>query len=92
MITKLPDRSPALPHPATALPMMKTAELGAAALVKEPSSNTMSDTRYVHFIENMVKIRPQTGWKAQAVIKYAEPYQPMSLLELSACVTWGIAW
>lgn len=53
-MTKLPVKRPAPPYPATALPIMKMAELGAAALAKDPSSNILSDTTYVHFIEHMV--------------------------------------
>jgi hypothetical protein len=38
-ITRLPQKIPAAPNPATALPMIKAMELGAAAQITEPTSN-----------------------------------------------------
>lgn len=41
---------------------------------------------------NSVKTRPKTGWNAQAVSKYDEPYQPMSAVEWNSAVMNGIAY
>jgi hypothetical protein len=38
---------PAAPHPHTTLPNMRHRESGAAALIIEPTTKIVSDTRYV---------------------------------------------
>jgi hypothetical protein len=35
---------------------------------------------------------PKTGWKAQAVSRYDDPYQPMSDVERNSAVINGIAY
>jgi hypothetical protein len=41
MIRREPEKRPAEPRPATARPMMKTVEVGAAPQMAEPISKTM---------------------------------------------------
>jgi hypothetical protein len=50
MIVKPPLNMPAAPRPATALPMMKTAEEGATPHMSDPSSNRIMKPRYVYWI------------------------------------------
>jgi hypothetical protein len=41
--------------------------------------------------EKSVKTRPNIGWKAQAVSRYAEPYHPISGVDWNSCVMYGMA-
>jgi hypothetical protein len=66
-ITKAPVRMPALPQPATALPTIKTKDVGARAQIKLPIANTMMAAKNDQRILNLVYTRPYNGWKAQAV-------------------------
>jgi hypothetical protein len=49
------------------------------------------EKRYDHLIEKSVKTRPNRGWKAHAVSRYAEPYHPRSGVEWNSAVMYGIA-
>lgn len=51
IIIMLPVKIPAEARPATALPMMKAMELGAAPQRAEPTSKTTRQIRKVHFVE-----------------------------------------
>lgn len=51
IIIILPVKIPAEARPATALPMIKVIELGAAPQTAEPTSKTTSETRKAHFVE-----------------------------------------
>jgi hypothetical protein len=53
-IIRAPEKMPAEPTPATALPMMRTIELGATPQIKLPSSKTPIATKYTHLIEKNV--------------------------------------
>jgi hypothetical protein len=54
MITRAPEKIPALPTPATARPRMKTVEVGAAPQRTDPTSkNPMAET-YTHLMERNV--------------------------------------
>jgi hypothetical protein len=44
---------------------------GAIPQIKEPSSKTNRDSRYVHLGLNMVYSLPHTSWNAHCVRKYA---------------------
>ncbi|KFY42780.1 hypothetical protein V494_02248 [Pseudogymnoascus sp. VKM F-4513 (FW-928)] len=48
-ITRPPQKIPAAPNPATALPIMKAVELGAAAHTTEPTSNMAMAVMKVNF-------------------------------------------
>lgn len=83
---------PALPNPAIARPMINVAEDGAKPLIIEPISKTNIERRYDHLTLKRVKTRPKTGWKAHAVRRYDEPYQPMSAVDLNSAVIKGMAY
>jgi hypothetical protein len=51
MIIKAPEKRPAAPEPATALPMMSIVELTAKAHIKLPTSNVAMKEMYVHLRE-----------------------------------------
>jgi hypothetical protein len=89
--TKLPVRIPALPSPAMERPMIRAIEVGEIPHISDPTRNIPSETIYDHFMLNIVKIRPYNGWKADAVSRYEDPYQPMSSGELNSLVMKGIA-
>ncbi|CEF78399.1 unnamed protein product [Fusarium graminearum] len=57
-----PQKTPAAPSPAMALPMMNTGELGAAAHSMEPASKIIDEARYTHFKFQKVYILPNAGW------------------------------
>jgi hypothetical protein len=57
-----PQKTPAAPSPAMALPMMNTGELGAAAQSMEPASKIIDEARYTHFKFQKVYILPNAGW------------------------------
>ena len=90
-ITKLPVRTPALPNPATARPMMRVRELCATPHMSDPIMKRNMDSKNDHLTEKSKKTRPNTGWNAHAVRRYAEPYQPMSGVDLNSSVMYGIA-
>jgi hypothetical protein len=69
MMTSDPHNTPEPPSPARARPTMKTAELGAAAQIRDPTSNTKSDHMKVHLSEYKVYILPKNSWNAQVVIR-----------------------
>ena len=79
------------PRPAMDLPRMKATEFGAAPQRAEPASNSRMDVRKVALMLKKVYSFPNTSWKAQLVIRYAVPYQPISPAELNSLVIWGIA-
>ena len=58
MMMKDPVRTPALPSPCTALPTIKTAELGETPQMRLPSSKMANEMRKVVFVSNVVKMRP----------------------------------
>jgi hypothetical protein len=88
---RAPVARPAAPSPAIALPTIKQAELGAAAHRTEPTSKMTSVPKYIHLTLNSAYIFPIINWKAHAVNKYAEPYQPTSPSELNSVVIFGMA-
>lgn len=90
-MTKLPERTPALPSPATARPMMSVMELFAIPQRSEPNRKTIMATRNAVLTEKSQNTRPNTGWNAHAVSRYVAPYQPMSGVDLNSCVTYGVA-
>lgn len=90
--TKLPVRIPALPRPAMARPTIKVIEFGATPQSSEPISNRNRAVRYAFLTEKSMKTRPNSGWKAHAVSRYADPYHPMSGVEWNSWVMYGIAW
>jgi len=90
--TKLPVRIPALPRPAIARPMIKVIEFGATPQSSEPISNKKRAIRYAFLTEKSMKMRPNSGWKAHAVSRYAEPYHPISGVDLNSWVMYGMAW
>lgn len=63
MMIIAPQKTPAAPSPAMALPMMKAAELGAAAQRMEPPSKIMEEIKYTHLRLKKVYILPKVGWK-----------------------------
>jgi hypothetical protein len=69
MITSDPHNTPEPPSPEIARPTMKTAELGAAAQIKDPISNTKSESMKVHLSEYKVYSLPKRSWNAQVVIR-----------------------
>jgi hypothetical protein len=66
--------------------MIKVTESEATPQMSEPISRTKIASRYDQFAENRRKTRPKTGWKAHAVSRYEEPYQPMSLVDENSLV------
>jgi len=82
---------PAEPSPETALPTINAAELGAAPHTAEPISNSSTETRNVPLTLKNVYNFPNSSWNAQLVIRYAAPYQPMSVTERNSFVISGIA-
>ncbi len=71
--------------------MISVIEFFATPHMSEPSSKKKRANRYDFLTEKIIKIRPKTGWNAEAVSKYAEPYQPISGVELNSPVIFGIA-
>lgn len=67
--------------------MIKTIEFGAAPQSSEPISNRDMAVKYASLTEKSVNTRPNIGWKAHAVSRYAEPYQPMSGVDWNSWVT-----
>jgi hypothetical protein len=63
MMIMAPQNTPAAPSPAMALPMMKAAELGAAAQRIEPPSKMIEEIKYTHLRLKKVYILPKVGWK-----------------------------
>lgn len=53
-IINAPEKIPALPTPATALPMIRAMEFGATPQIRLPSSKIPIAMRYTHFIEKYV--------------------------------------
>jgi hypothetical protein len=51
---RAPEKMPAEPTPAKALPMMRAIELGATPQTKLPSSKTPIAIKYTHLIEKYV--------------------------------------
>lgn len=51
MIMMHPENNPAAPTPATALPTMRVAELGATPHINDPTSNIVKATKYVHLMD-----------------------------------------
>ena len=51
---KAPEKIPADPNPAIALPTIKAVELGATPQIKEPNSKMPIATRYTYLIEKKV--------------------------------------
>jgi hypothetical protein len=82
---------PAAPIPESALPKMKTGELGAAPQMAEPISKIKMLERRTSLTEYSVYSLPNNSWNAQHVNKYALPYQPTSGRELKSLVISGIA-
>lgn len=76
--TKLPVKTPALPNPAMARPTIRVMEFGATPHNSDPNSKKNIANRYDFLTEKSINTRPKTGWNAQAVSKYADPYQPIS--------------
>lgn len=70
---------------------MRVIELGATPDIKDPSRNMNMASMYDHLIWNSVKTRPNTGWNAQAVNRYDEPYHPISGVLWNSAVMYGIA-
>jgi hypothetical protein len=89
--TKLPVKIPALPKPAIARPMIRVMEFLDTPQRSEPISNNSKAVRYAFLTEKSVKTRPNIGWKAQAVSRYAEPYHPISGVDWNSCVIYGMA-
>jgi len=52
MITRAPEKRPEAPTPATARPMIRTAELEDNAHIKDPPSKAKRNVRYEAFKEN----------------------------------------
>lgn len=53
-MTIAPVVAPALPRPAMARPMMKAVDVGAAAQMMEPTSNTIIAVMKVHLVVKYV--------------------------------------
>lgn len=62
-----PEKIPAEPRPAMALPTIRASEVGAMPQMKEPSSKMKRAIRYVHLMEKKVYSLPKVSWKAQVV-------------------------
>lgn len=62
-----PEKIPAAPTPAMALPIMKTTELGAAPQIAEPISNSTTVARKVFFTEKKVYSLPNINWNEHVV-------------------------
>ena len=90
-ITMAPDMMPADPSPATARPMMKATEVGAAPQMAEPISNSAMAVRKTALMLKKVYSLPYISWKAELVSRYALPYQPMSVTEWKSSVIFGMA-
>lgn len=82
---------PADPSPATARPMMKATELGAAPQRAEPASNSVMADRNTTLMLKKVYNLPNMSWKAELLSRYALPYQPMSVTEWKSSVICGMA-
>lgn len=52
--------------------------------MRDPPRNISMASRYDHLTEKSTKILPKRGWKAHAVRRYAEPYQPISAVDLNS--------
>lgn len=65
-----PEKMPAPPTPAIALPAIKTEEELAAPQIKEPTSKMMMATRKVHLTEKMLYSLPKGSWNAAVVRRY----------------------
>lgn len=58
---KLPEKIPAPPTPATALPIISAVEDGAAPQTAEPTSKIMIAMRKIHFAGKMTKSLPKSS-------------------------------
>lgn len=65
-----PEKMPAPPTPAIALPAIKTAEELAAPQINEPISKIMMVTRKVHLTDRMLYSLPNGSWNAAVVRRY----------------------
>lgn len=75
---RAPIEIPVAPKPATARPMMRQSEFGAAAHNIEPISKTATEAIKHHFMLYWVYSFPKINCEQHEVNRYADPYQPMS--------------
>jgi hypothetical protein len=76
-----PEKMPAPPTPAMALPAIKTAEELAAPQINEPISKMMMLTRKVYLTERMLYSLPKGSWNAAVVRRY------LCKVRHSACIS-----
>jgi len=67
IIVTLPENIPPEAIPESALPVMKTVELGAAPQRRDPTAKIDVTVMYTYFASNIWNILPHVGWRAVAV-------------------------
>lgn len=83
--------SPAPPIPEIARPRINASDDGAAPETTDPTSKMSKAAKNTHFMAYSAYSLPKKSWKHVMVIRYEEPYQPMSSRELNSEVILGTA-
>ena len=77
-MTKHPERRPAEPNPATALPTTSMVELVAVPQSSEPAVEMTLASKKTRLTEKSVYALPKANWKAHTQSLKADEYQPTS--------------
>ena len=77
-MTKHPERRPAEPIPATALPTTSMVDVVAVPHSSEPAMEMALASKKMHLTEKSVYALPNTNWKAHTQSLKADEYQPTS--------------
>ena len=77
-MTKHPERRPAEPNPATALPTTSMVEVVAVPQSSEPAIEIALASKKARLTEKSVYVLPNTNWKAHTQSLKADEYQPTS--------------
>ncbi len=90
-MTKHPERRPAEPNPATALPTTSMVDVVAVPQSREPAMEMALASKKTRLTEKSVYALPNTNWKAHTQSLKADEYQPISVTVWKWSVMLGTA-